>query len=600
MQQGNKGQSNLTMFSWTFFLRIAQFHAIIVFISIIGAFLVQRHYFKQTLTTVFTNHLKEEIVTELKVHQSSPFELCRKTKASEKFWVLVDLKKNILCKSPGLNVSALKLNLVSMEMVFKLEYVTLNHTGRVENYFLALKRLGDNQILIRGQKAAILSESLFNIDKDFWGIFIPLIVILYLLLLWASMQFSKPMRSVVNRVLKINKKLPSSDKDLRVFLDGRQWKDIEKTLKLTEKSLEKQYKSLEQESKKNKILLESITDGICAFAEDESVLFHNSRFSRKFLLHHDGSDKLSLESVFGTEVEILKAYRQCLKTGENLRVKEFKYLHKNRILYFDIIINPILDEANNITYGAVGVFHNVTEAKLTEQMRVDFVANVSHEIRTPLTAIKGFSQVLKSEAKEDERLEEFAGKIITNSERLHTLFSDLLKLSLIESKHKLKKVEVKLKPMLDSAKSTLLQNYKHKKVTINYDLPVESVRVDPALFEQALTNLLDNACKYAGEEPNINVSSEIKNGHVRIKVSDNGPGISDEHVNRIFERFYRVQSNQENDPRLTAGVGLGLSIVKHVINKHKGKVWAENQKSGGTVFVIEIPEFVVRDTVDFT
>ncbi len=541
----------------------------------------------------------EEILTELKIHQSSPYELCRKTKASEKFWVLLDIKKEVLCKSPGLNLSDINLSEVDMKKVYQFKELSLSHSGISGNYFLAMKRLSDNKILIRGQQAEILSLSLFKIDKDFWGIFIPLIVVLYILLLLASMQFSKPIRSVVNRVLKINKKLPPSNKDLRVFLDGRQWRDIEKTLKLTEKSLEKQYQSLEQESKKNKILLESITDGICAFSEDESVLFLNSRFTRKFLLHHDGSDKLTLESVFGNEEEILNAYRECLKTGENLKVKEFKYLHKNRLLYFDIIINPIIDEIANEAYGAVGVFHNVTEAKLTEQMRVDFVANVSHEIRTPLTAIKGFSQVLQNETKEDEKLEEYAGRIVTNTERLHTLFSDLLKLSLIESKHKLKKIETKLKPMLDSAKATLLQNYKHKLVTINYDLPVETVRVDPALFEQALTNLLDNACKYAGEEPNINVISMEANDNVLIKVQDNGPGISDEHVKRIFERFYRVQSN-DNDPQFSSGVGLGLSIVKHVINKHKGKVWAENQESGGTAFIIEIPQFVVQDTVDFT
>jgi len=338
-------------------------------------------------------------------------------------------------------------------------------------------------------------------------------------------------------------------------------------------------------------LLESISDGILAINLNEMILFSNRKFSNKFLFHKEKENIQELRNVFIDE-EILTAFRECLKLSETRKVYDYKIRHKNRDLFFEILITPLLNEENQKVEGAVGVFRNVTEAKLTEQMRVDFVANVSHEIRTPLTSIKGFAQVLQSQHSEfNHNQKDYIDKIATNAERLHELFSDLLNLSVIESQHRLVRKTVNLKLMLESVKSMLLQNYRHKSIEIAYDLKVEEVKVDHKLFEQALINLIDNACKYAGKNPRIKIETFLENQNVILNVYDDGPGISKEHLGRIFERFYRVDSSRskaEEAPK-GGGTGLGLSIVKHIINKHKGKISVKSSPKSGTVFKIELP-----------
>ncbi len=339
----------------------------------------------------------------------------------------------------------------------------------------------------------------------------------------------------------------------------------------------------------NKVLLESINDAILSIDSNEKVIFSNSEFENKFIRE---KSRKNLLSDLITDQEIQDGFKECISSSEETRIPDYQIEYKNRIHYYDIVITPILN--NKKCVGAMGVFRNVTEAKLSEKMRVDFVANVSHEIRTPLTSIKGFAQVL--EAKEDlikPQAKDYLQKIIKNTERLHNLFSDLLNLSVIESRSRLIKSEINLKTMIESVRSMLLQNYSHKNIKISYDLPIETLRVDPKLFEQALINLIDNACKYAGENPQIKITNFKENDDLIISVSDDGPGISREHLGRIFERFYQVDTSRTNQLK-SRGTGLGLSIVKHIIAKHKGEIWAESEEEQGTIFFIKVPLKVKR------
>ncbi len=334
----------------------------------------------------------------------------------------------------------------------------------------------------------------------------------------------------------------------------------------------------------NTTLLESTHDAILAIDTSFHLNLSNTQFNSKFV--KDLTSK-HIEDIFDDQ-EVISAFKDCIKTSESRKVQEHSIFYKNRTHYYEIVVSPIL--RNNECIGAMGVFKNITEAKLTEQMRVDFVANVSHEIRTPLTSIKGFAQVLDSNDKFiSPEAKHYLEKIITNTERLHALFSDLLNLSVIESRHRLLKKEVNLKFMLESVKAMLLQNYADKNMNISYDLSVEFVRVDPKLFEQALINLIENACKYSGNDANIKISNFIDNNEsVIITISDDGPGISKEHLGRIFERFYQVDSSR-NKKHDSTGTGLGLSIVKHIIAKHKGVIWAESEPNQGTIFFIKLP-----------
>ncbi len=344
----------------------------------------------------------------------------------------------------------------------------------------------------------------------------------------------------------------------------------------------------------NKILLESINDAILSVDKNTNIIFLNSEFERKF--SEDKKESPSKLSDVISNEEILDGFQFCINESVPFRIEDYEITYKNRKHFYDIVITPMMDKGQ--CFGAMGVFRNITAAKLSEQMRVDFVANVSHEIRTPLTSIKGFAQVLENSTELVLPAgKEYLSKIIKNTERLHALFSDLLNLSMIESRHRLIKSEINLKAMIESVRAMLLQNYSHKNIQISYDLPIETLRVDPKLFEQALINLIDNACKYAGEKPHIKITSFQEKEDIIISVSDDGPGISREHMGRIFERFYQVESSRTNQ-KSSRGTGLGLSIVKHIVSKHKGEIWVESEEDKGTIFFIKIPTKNKRISLD--
>jgi two-component system phosphate regulon sensor histidine kinase PhoR len=220
-------------------------------------------------------------------------------------------------------------------------------------------------------------------------------------------------------------------------------------------------------------------------------------------------------------------------------------------------------------------------------MRVDFVANVSHEIRTPLTSIKGFTQILQKQSEKiDPSLHPFLEKIVGSTERMISLFNDLLNLSVIESRNDLKMEEFSLNDIVEDTEGNIKASYPEKSLKIESDLRIKIMRGDQRLIEQVILNLCDNACKYSEDSVTIVISSEMVGQNLRLSINDNGPGIAKEHLSRIFERFYRVDASRES----LRGTGLGLAIVKQIISKHKGKIWAESEGIGfGTIFFIEIP-----------
>jgi signal transduction histidine kinase len=283
---------------------------------------------------------------------------------------------------------------------------------------------------------------------------------------------------------------------------------------------------------------------------------------------------------------VLETFRDVIKSGQTKSLSGLTQLSdKPSDKTFDLTVSALRNSDGVIT-GALGVFYDVTEFKKTEQMRVDFVANISHEIRTPLTSIKGYTQLLSSQkSKIDPTLHSFMEKINSNTERMIALFNDLLNLSVIESQKNMAFDDIDLEEVFTNVGQSIVTNYPEKKILLTSDLNLNSVRGVPRLIEQVLANLIDNSCKYSGHEIAIKVSSFQKDKKAFIVVSDNGPGIPKEHLQRIFERFYRVDSSRES----SRGTGLGLSIVKHIIVKHGGRIWAESDEKTGTDFIIELP-----------
>jgi two-component system phosphate regulon sensor histidine kinase PhoR len=245
----------------------------------------------------------------------------------------------------------------------------------------------------------------------------------------------------------------------------------------------------------------------------------------------------------------------------------------------------------------VAVLHDITERKRTEKMRKDFVDNVSHELRTPLTAIRASAETLRDGALgQPEQAARFVEMILRHTRRLEELSRDLLQLAQLEAGLASPQTEiVSSADIARRAVETLREPAARRGVELSLSLPARPPALPAVrrLLEQAVVNLLDNAVKYCAGPTipgapacQVTLSVESRPPEVVIAVSDNGPGIAPEHVDRIFERFYRV--NRERSREL-GGTGLGLSIVKHVAQAHGGRVEVESRLGRGSTFRIILP-----------
>ncbi len=241
--------------------------------------------------------------------------------------------------------------------------------------------------------------------------------------------------------------------------------------------------------------------------------------------------------------------------------------------------------------GALLVLEDVTELRRLERVRSDFVANVSHEIRTPVTSIKGYAETLLSDARDDpESRDRFLEIIARQADRLAALVDDILSLARLERTETsgdpgLEHVDVAT--VMEGAVQACAPKAADRQVRISVSCPAGlAMEANPALAEQALLNLLDNAVKFS--EPGGEVRMEAVPGpnETAISVTDTGPGIALDHQSRIFERFYRVDRGRS---RAMGGTGLGLAIVKHIMSLHGGRVELESEPGKGSRFTLWFP-----------
>ncbi len=240
--------------------------------------------------------------------------------------------------------------------------------------------------------------------------------------------------------------------------------------------------------------------------------------------------------------------------------------------------------------GIILTFHEITRMKQLENMRKEFVANVSHELRTPLTLIKGFAETLLDGAMVDPNsAQRFLTTIHRNAERLALIIDDLLTISSLESgRVALEKQTLRLHPLVQRVVAELLAQPSARPMQVENLVAADFVVcADLQRLQQVLTNLIDNALKYGHENGRVTITARmLSDGGVQVSVADDGPGIPAEALERIFERFYRVDKARSREQ---GGTGLGLSIVKHIVQSHRGRVWAESEIEKGTTFHFTLP-----------
>ncbi len=238
--------------------------------------------------------------------------------------------------------------------------------------------------------------------------------------------------------------------------------------------------------------------------------------------------------------------------------------------------------------GAVAVLRDLTETERMEKTRRDFIANVSHELRTPLTSIQGYAETLLDSSSENNHVREFLEIIRKNAARMSRLTEDLLTLARVESgEQRFDIQEVSAEELLQDA----LESF--REVARSYGLELEenaalnrAVQADREAIHQVFSNLIENAFKYAAAGKKVVLGARDAGASVEFYVGDFGPGISSEHLPRLFERFYRVDKARSRE---SGGTGLGLAIAKHIVLAHGGTIRAESELNHGSTFLFTLP-----------
>lgn len=351
--------------------------------------------------------------------------------------------------------------------------------------------------------------------------------------------------------------------------------------------IENQIRDLENQAAIQSAILSSMKEAVLAIGEDDKVLIANE--SCRHLL------KIDPQSALGRPFEEVIRHPALNRLIEQLR-KEAEPAPEQQVFETEsgVILRTsysILRDSQGRKLGILLVFSDVTEARKIEKMRRDFVANVSHELKTPITAIKGYLEtILEFDNVNQEKAREFLQTALRQTDRLNAIIDDLLKLSEIEQKTEEAAIELEIapiKPLLEVSAATCEPIASEKQTQIEIQCAEDlTAPMNVPLLERAVTNLIDNAIKYSPEKSHVMVLAERTNGEVAIRVIDNGPGIPAEHIPRIFERFYRVDTARS---RRLGGTGLGLAIVKHVAQAHRGRVDVVSKVGEGSTFSIYLP-----------
>ena len=299
--------------------------------------------------------------------------------------------------------------------------------------------------------------------------------------------------------------------------------------------------------------------------------------------------------------EIITALREAIATAEPRRATYLDHVPVDR--WMELIITPV--PVPTLFGGSekcmLMTFHDQTPLRRAEEMRADFVANASHELRTPLAALSGFIDTLQGTARDDANARDrFLAIMQAQAKRMARLIDDLLSLSRVElSAHVRPDTLVDIVAIIRQVADGLEPLARERQVVIDIDLPQTAVTIagDREELLRLVENLIENALKYGASGGKVIVSLTLANStedalEVRLMVRDFGPGIAPEHLPRLTERFYRVDVG---DSRAQGGTGLGLSLVKHIVNRHRGRLLIESVPKQGAAFTACFPLAKAQD-----
>jgi len=362
--------------------------------------------------------------------------------------------------------------------------------------------------------------------------------------------------------------------------------DLALSLNNMAEQLKKRLEQLYVEKKKRDAIFSSMTEGIIALDLSGNILDIN-RAAIEMLELPENATGLSFYTLIDNN-DLLEVVEKIIKNKELVESELTLHIIQER----NIRVSGTVLTSKGTIFGAVIVFHDVTQVKKLENFRHDFIADVSHEIKTPLTAIRCAVETLDEGAiKKPEDAKKFMQIITKHSDRLNSLVHDILSLSSLEIKTGGKErdfANLKIASIINIACEICQERADKKDVKFKISLEDKNYQIegDCQLLEQSLINLIENAIKYSDSSESIEISASQKDNNIFIEVKDHGTGIATKHLPRLFERFYRVDKARS---RKVGGTGLGLAIVKHIAQLHHGSISVESEPGKGSAFTLRLP-----------
>ncbi|HEC69940.1 MAG TPA: HAMP domain-containing histidine kinase [Candidatus Omnitrophica bacterium] len=416
-----------------------------------------------------------------------------------------------------------------------------------------------------------INKLLNNLKNRIFGI----VIFMTFLSLLGAFFFSKNLSYPLKELVSASKKLADGDFSARVsFKRKGEIGELAESFNRMSEELKRLFDNLTLKQEELNSIITSLEEGLLVLDKKGKIILFNESFKKIVQINPEGK--------FWWEVLRNPTIAQLIeKAKEDKRISSQELELNEKVFLCSFVFVPSKEEL-------IIVLHNITEFRKLEKIKKDFVVNVSHELRTPLTAIKGYVETLEEEVKGSSK--HYLDIIKKHTERLINIVSDLLLLSELEEKGL---TQIKEKMNLEEIAENVCKIFeqKAKEKNLKLSLICESkpvIKGDPFKLEQMFINLIDNAIKYT-EKGEVSVLLKQIGKEVIVKVKDTGIGIPEEHLDRIFERFYVVDKSRS---KKLGGTGLGLSIVKHIVLLHNGKIDVESTPGKGTEFTITFPAYL--------
>jgi len=382
----------------------------------------------------------------------------------------------------------------------------------------------------------------------------------------------------LQRIVNFAERVAGGDLTARIASSSRdEIGQVASALDKTTRGVEESYARVQNSQRELETLLNSMQDAVIAVDVDGRVQWANRGMDR-LLLRAPRLNAPLIDSV--RDPDFLAAIQEAAR-DQIVTSARSNTIAPGRI--FDVTAAPMPGG------GAVAVLRDLTETERMEKSRRDFIANVSHELRTPLTSIQGYTETLLDNPIADNHVRDFLEIIRKNAARMSRLTEDLLTLARVESgEHRFDMQRVSTEELLQDALESFREVARSYgvEVVIENSVPAGHVNADREAIHQIFSNLIENALKYAASGKKIILGARAGANGVEFYVRDFGPGISSEHLHRLFERFYRVDKARSRE---SGGTGLGLAIAKHIVLAHEGTIRAESDLNHGSTFLFTLP-----------